>query len=75
MSTKNREVTVEEGELKVGMDFITKLRAEANRQKAQKSAREFAKMLGNNGEDIPDFEQESMAELDKIANSLEITEE
>jgi len=75
MSANNREVFVEEGEFKVGMDFIMKLRTEANRQKAYRSSKDFAKMLGNDGSDIPDFKQDSLSELDKIADSLEIIEE
>lgn len=68
-------LSVEDIEVKVGMEFITQLRAEANRQKAQRSVRKFAKMFGNEGKDMPDFKQESLCELDKIANSLEIVEE
>lgn len=75
MATNNKETYVEEGELKVGMEFITQLRAEANRQKSQRSSKEFAKMLGNNGKDMPDFKPESVSEIDKIVDSLEITEE
>jgi hypothetical protein len=65
----------EEREYKVSMEFILKLRKEAKRQKLTKDAKTFAKMLGNDGKDIPEIDQESKVELDKIANSFEITEE
>ena len=76
MSKLNVEIEENETkEVKVSMDLILKLREEAARQKVQRDAKSFAKTLGNNGADVPDFTQESQTELDEIAEGFEITEE
>jgi len=64
----------EEGEMKVTEGFISELRALAKRQKAESSAEEFVKILGNDGKDVPKpSPQES--EINKLADEFEIEEE
>ena len=64
----------EEGEMKVTEEFISELRALAKRQKAESSAEEFVKILGNDGKDIPKpSPQES--EINKLVDEFEIEEE
>ena len=64
----------EEGIMKVTEEFIAGLRALAKRQKAESSAKEFTKVLGNNGKDIPEPTPED-TEILQIAEGLEIEEE
>ena len=66
---------VKQYDLKVSMEFILKLRDEAERQKISKNAKAFAKILGNTGKDIPETNQESVSKLNEIADSFEIIEE
>jgi hypothetical protein len=69
------EFKAEEAEVKVDMDFIKKVRAEAERQKVQRNAKQFAKKLGNNGKDMPKVEIESKTEMDDLIESMDIIEE
>ena len=64
----------EDGEMKVTEDFISELRALAKRQKAEASAEEFTKILGNDGKDVPKpSPQES--EINALIDTFEIEEE
>ena len=65
---------VEEGDMKVTEEFINGLRALAKRQKAESKADEFAKILGNEGKDIPKPTPQE-AQINIIAEGLEIEEE
>jgi hypothetical protein len=62
-----------EKNVKVGMDFISQLRVEANRQKAQRSVEALLDSIVNKVEKVPDVT--SLLEMDKIAEDFELTEE
>ena len=64
----------EEGEMKVTEEFIAELRALAKLQKAESSAEEFAKILGDEGKDVPKPSPDE-SQINSIADSLEIIEE
>lgn len=76
--TVKLEAEIAEGVLKLKKELTNKLiseiRALAQLQKAEKSAEEFAKILGNNGKDVPKPTPEE-AQINKIANELDIEEE
>ena len=57
------------------MEYILKLREEAERQKLQKNVKAFAKTLGNEGKDVPNFSQESMSEMERLAEEFEVIDE
>lgn len=59
--------------IKVGMEFINQLRAEANRQKATHSIEDLLNIVVNNSQHIPSVE--SIKEMDDISEEFEITEE
>lgn len=64
----------EEGVMKVTEEFIADLRALAKQQKAESSAVEFTKILGNDGKDIPK-PTTSEAQINLLADGFEIEEE
>ena len=62
-------------DIKVGMDFVLKLREEGERQKLHRDMEKFTATLGDDGKDTPKFKKESLVEMDRIAEEFEITEE
>ena len=64
----------EEGVMKVTEEFISDLRSLAKKQKAESSANEFVKILGNNGKDVPKPTTEEF-QINLLAEDFEIEEE
>jgi hypothetical protein len=60
-------------DIKVSMEFISDLRAEANRQKARRSVEALLNSITNKSQNLPDVE--SILEMDKISEDFELTEE
>lgn len=57
-------------DIKVGMDFITELRAEAHRQKVRRSTEALLDAVTGDSQDLL-----SILEMDEISEDFELTEE